>query len=333
MIVPTAVDLKYRQARPIVLEIGERVRSIITRHLEGTGYAFVGRQKAAESLAEKIETGRYQSWSELDDLYGCTIVVPTSAKEPQVLEFLRGAFREIDVRRRGNSLKDPNVFRFDSTRFIGTILPTLSPEPPDALSRQRFEVQVRTAFEHAWAVATHSLVYKGERIDWRRFRLLAQLKAATEQMDSLINGFDMVAGLISEESWPEVTCKRMIEQALRARFVAGDIPAECEPASWVRFCENVYALVKSGAGGHRNLRVETMGRAIACIDRAIDTNRGEAFPRSVSLVQFILGALASEGMIENSMKDYCPMITSQLRSLFPAVTNINWNFDFELPGV
>jgi len=176
MIVPVAVDVKYRQSKELLVEVEDRVRGAITRYLEGTGYAFIGRRKQPESLSEKIETGRYRSWSELDDLYACTVVVPTTSTEPQVLDYLRTTFREINVHRRGSSLKDPSAFRFDSTRFIGTLKPTIDPEPPDSLSQQRFEVQVRTAFEHAWAVATHRLVYKCDRIEWRRLRLIPNLR-------------------------------------------------------------------------------------------------------------------------------------------------------------
>ncbi|MBB6095641.1 ppGpp synthetase/RelA/SpoT-type nucleotidyltransferase [Povalibacter uvarum] len=333
MIVPLAVDLKYKQSNPILLEIAERARSIVLRKLEGTGYAFIGRQKEPGSLAEKIESGRYQAWSELDDLYACTIVVPTSAEEPEILEFLRGAFREIQTRKRGSALKDPSTFRYDSTRFIATLRPTLIPEPPDALSRQRFEVQVRTAFEHAWTVATHSIVYKGDSIDWRRLRLIAQLKAATEQMDSLIAGFDQAAELITEENWPEISHRRAIEQMFRARFTNGDIPRDCEPASWVRFSENVYTLIRAAVGARRFVERDVMDRTIQLIQLTIDKNKGEAFPRSISLLQFVLGSLAAGGAIRGALADYCPVVTDQLRSVFPAVGDIKASFNFELPGV
>lgn len=331
MIVPVAVDVKYRQSRVALLEVESRVRGLITQHLEGTGYAFIGRQKQSDSLAEKIETGRYRSWDELDDLYACTIVVPTTSVEPQILDFLRTAFREVQVRRRGSTQKDPGVFRFDSTRFIGTLRPGSGVEYPEAISKQRFEVQVRTAFEHAWAVATHSLVYKGEKIEWRRLRLIAQLKAATEQLDHLIGGFDKVAELIDEESWPEVVGKRRIESIFRTSFEVGDIPADCMPASWVRFSENVYSLVQGALG--RRLPQEALDRALNSIQEAIRRHRGDAFPRSVSLVQFAIGALVTDKIIGDSLERYCPMITEQLVSVFPATARINARFDFQLLGV
>jgi hypothetical protein len=174
-------------------------------------------------------------------------------------------------------------------------------------------------------------VYKGDRIEWRRLRLLAQLKAATEQLDNLITGFDSVAELIVEESWPEVISKRKVERTMRERFECGDIPLDCQPASWVRFSDNVYSLIR-GATGKRPDDT-TVNRAIASIQKAVDNNRGDAFPRSISLVQFVLGALTLDGIVAESLGGYCPMVTEQLKTTFPAVTRLKEQFDFQLYGV
>lgn len=40
---------------------------------DNKGYALTSRIKAIESLAEKIETGRFKKWLELDDLFSCTV--------------------------------------------------------------------------------------------------------------------------------------------------------------------------------------------------------------------------------------------------------------------
>jgi|SRR5271167_554059 len=106
---------------------------------------------------------------------------------------------------------------------------------------------------------------------------------------------------------------------------------DCQPASWVRFSDNVYALVRSATG--RRVDDATLDRAIASIQKAVDSNHGDAFPRSISLVQFVLGALTLDGIVAESLSGYCPMITEQLKSAFPAVTRLKDQFDFELYGV
>lgn len=328
MIVPVDVDVKFREAAPVIAEVALRVKNAITRDIEGTGWAFIGRTKTAESLAEKIETGRYQRWSELDDLYGCSIIVPTLNEEPDALAFLQSKFREVILRRRGgdDQLKDPQQFRFDSTRFIGTLKPTIDPEPPDAISRQRFEVQIRTAFEHAWAIATHKLVYKANVTDWRRLRLTAQLKSTSEQMDFLISGFDVVSDLIFAERWPAVEFRREIEDKFRQKVTDGSIPGECAPASWVRFTENVFAMLVGIYG--RQINKIQLAEALRDIDAAIAANNGERFPRSISLAQFVLGALSTSGRATGGLRKYCPMVTDQLRNTFPSVASLTGPFDF-----
>ena len=133
-----------------------RVRDVVLYFCEGTGYAYVGRAKSLESIAEKVETGRVAAWSELDDLFGCTIVVPSRRHEKDVLTYLQKEFQEHATKLKGQTKQDPEIFRFGATRFIGTLRPgPVGLAEENDVSRLRFEIQIRTAFEHAWSVATH----------------------------------------------------------------------------------------------------------------------------------------------------------------------------------
>jgi ppGpp synthetase/RelA/SpoT-type nucleotidyltranferase len=81
------------------------------------------------------------------------------------------------------------VFRFDCTRFIGRL------RSPDENTRSPiydipFEVQIKSAFEHAWSATTHLLTYKSSEVNWSKLRLTAQLKAAVEQLDTLVLSFE-----------------------------------------------------------------------------------------------------------------------------------------------
>ena len=67
-----------------------------------------------------------------------------------------------------------------------------------------FEIQVKSAFEHAWAVSTHDLVYKSPEIDWKRLRLAAQIKANVEQLDTLILAFEQTSAIIQENHSPDL---------------------------------------------------------------------------------------------------------------------------------
>ena len=132
MIVPPAIGLKYAQDRPYVEEVARRAKPLVQQFAEERGYAYVGRLKAEESLAEKIETGRFSSWGDLDDLFACAVVIPTVADETGVLEFLDSQFGRVVLRQRGGTLKDPAVFRFDATRFIARLF-VATPEDAGSL--------------------------------------------------------------------------------------------------------------------------------------------------------------------------------------------------------
>ncbi|NEQ78695.1 MAG: hypothetical protein F6K23_40335, partial [Okeania sp. SIO2C9] len=75
MIYPSILDRKYNQYQPFVKEVAKRVKEALLNFCDAKGYAFTSRIKTIESLAEKIETGRFEKWSDLDDLFACTIII------------------------------------------------------------------------------------------------------------------------------------------------------------------------------------------------------------------------------------------------------------------
>ena len=72
----------------------------------------------------------------------------------------------------------------------------------------QFEIQVKSAFEHAWSVSTHDLVYKNSEINWRKLRLAAQIKATVEQLDMLILAFEQTSEFIEDNSYPVIKIKQ-----------------------------------------------------------------------------------------------------------------------------
>jgi ppGpp synthetase/RelA/SpoT-type nucleotidyltranferase len=59
MIYPSILERKYNEYLPFVRVVAERVKSTLVNFCESRGYAFSSRIKSIESLAEKIETGRF----------------------------------------------------------------------------------------------------------------------------------------------------------------------------------------------------------------------------------------------------------------------------------
>src|SRR6266481_1689309 len=105
MITPPAVRLRYVQVEPYLEPLRVLVRSTLQPFVDENGFALASRIKALESLAEKLESGRYKSWSEVDDLVAFAIVVPTLSDEAAAVDFLCSVFEKIDLRARGATNK------------------------------------------------------------------------------------------------------------------------------------------------------------------------------------------------------------------------------------
>src|SRR5579862_246528 len=160
MIVPSVIRRKHSSLENVLQQLRQEVQETVQGFCDDHfGFAYSGRLKTLESLAEKIETGRYAKWTDLDDLFGCCVIIPSLNHEPECFEFLRNAFIEVNTRNRTASKKPPDVFRFEATRFVGRLRHIPPNDPNDPLFSTCFEVQVRTAFEHACSVTTHA-IYK-----------------------------------------------------------------------------------------------------------------------------------------------------------------------------
>ena len=329
MIVPASVLQKHKYVRPYLEKLGRNVKDVVGGYCDHKGYAYAGRAKSSESLAEKIETGRYAKWSDLDDLFACTIVIPTLTDEAEVLEFLRKAFTEDRLLRRGSTLKDPTVFRFDTTRFIGCLGPSGIERNP-VLAAVKFEVQVRTAFEHAWSVTTHALTYKAGQVNWRHLRLAAQLRSAIEQLDQVVSGFERTAEYIAEQQWPSIQAHQAIQVRFKAHVKAGRVPQEVVPESWSRFCENLYSVSLSGVTSRPKNPGKLVNSALDAIDAEITESGDVSFPRSISLLQFSLGSLTKRNVLTAALHGYVPLLTDELLDLFPNSRVLGDRFDLEV---
>lgn len=322
------VGRRYRLDEDLIVAVADRVSDVIRGFCSERGYPFVGRSKAPNSLGEKLESGRYGSWSDVDDLYACTIVIPTLRHEAEVLVFLREAFPEVLTRQRGSTEKSPDVFRFDATRFIGKLKPPPEVPATERVYTAKFEVQVRTAFEHAWSAATHELVYKSGTVDWKRMRMAAQIKAAVEQLDTLVLAFESSAELVTEHRSPDVASRVSVIARIKPYADQGVIPREQEPRDWSRFADNFVELVRAGARASRRDIPNRTDAALAIVSAELEKVH-KSYPRSLSLLQFALGALAEARWLRLPLERYTAVITQELTDAFPATRDVRPVFDFE----
>jgi ppGpp synthetase/RelA/SpoT-type nucleotidyltranferase len=207
MIIPKDIAQNYNYLEPYFIKVKEIVDQTLINYSSQNLFAYSSRIKALDSLAEKIESGRYKDWNSVDDFVGAVIIIPSITYEPKILRFLETSFMKVEIKKRGSTLKSSDVFRFDTTRFIGKLRPIGNGEIINTIN---FEVQIRSAFEHAWSVTTHDLAYKSKTIDWKILRLAAQLKSSVEQLDMITLGALDIKNSIQEHKWPETDLKLKI---------------------------------------------------------------------------------------------------------------------------
>ncbi|MEZ4221372.1 MAG: hypothetical protein R3B13_10645 [Polyangiaceae bacterium] len=303
MVVSTSVKKRYDDLAAHAPALQALVREQLVPICESANYGLADRIKTLDSFAEKLETGRVKSWDELDDLYAATVIVPSLRDEARVLELLDNAFERVALRQRSSTRMPPDVFRFDSPRFIGRL--RASPEREGSpLKSTPFEVQIRTAFEHAWSTTTHALSYKADHVDWKRHRLAAALRASVEQIDLAIAGFERTAEEVLPGQWEESELKRQMLRRFKSLFEARRLPSELRPSAWNRFIDNVYALCRAEAN-RRNRRgraahaevTSVVKDALDCFENWANATAINGVPRSLSLYQTTFGVLADKAVL------------------------------------
>lgn len=326
MIVSAAIKRKYDFYKPYLEALANNIDMALHNFCRSKGFAYTSRIKTLESLSEKIETGRFANWDSLDDLFAATIIIPNQNFEEDVVSFLGSAYETIKVKKKGSTLKSPDVFRFDSTRFIGR-LKVYDEANKQPFTDIPFEVQIKTAFEHAWSVATHSLSYKTNVVDWKILRLTAQLKSSVEQLDMLVSGAKNINEFIQESKWPEVETKKFILDKFLQLKELDLIPDELLPKDGSRFCDNLLNIIKLNPIFSNKETEEVINSSFEIIKTEITTYSKHTFPRSLSLLQLFTAILYKHSKIKANNDSYIPVVTNEMEMLFPETKKISVRFN------
>lgn len=323
---------KFDDFKSLLEDLRERVREQIESFCTKHNYLFEDRIKSPASLIEKLESGRYRQWSDIDDLYGATVIIPTKSHEQGVSDFLQEVFVLDSQRSSSKTNKPPDVFRFDSPRFYLK----LKPDPQFGVEQRSihafiFEVQIKTVFEYAWSRTTHDLAYKAPVIDWKVQRLAALLKAQVEQIDIIVSAFNNTAEVIPESPYTSMDVKREIFIHLSSAIESGKIPTELQPSSWVRFVDNIYKLIEIWSKKPPYLEhagIPYYRQALDLFDSYLDQ---EEIPRSLTLFQTFVGILFSEDNLihKKNIKAYSPVIDPRIKDFFKDFKDIVPPFEID----
>lgn len=316
VIISKDIAQNYNFLKPHLIKVKESVDQTLINYSSNNHFAYSSRIKELDSLSEKIESGRYPDWNSLDDLVGSVIIIPNINYEPQILKFLETSFRKVQLKKRGSTLKSSEVFRFDATRFIGKLRPIDSEEIVNTIN---FEVQIRSAFEHAWSVTTHDMAYKSKTIDWKILRLAAQLKSSIEQLDMISLGANTIKNSIQEHKWPETELKTRICLFFDKIFEINIIPEELKPKDMSRFAENIFSLLKKTFYSINQKKWNSeLTKVLSSIEQHLKKFASEDFPMSLSLYQLCYGILLKESIISDEVLRNVPFHKGDLfETIFP----------------
>lgn len=201
---------------------------------------YESRLKELTSFALKAETGRVQKISSLEDFFAATLVVENSASIDAAIALVE---RRFDVVRRRPSdpletHKEPSSFVFDDCRLY-LRLPEDSNRRPRGFEGLVFELQLKTFLQHAWAIATHDLTYKGDQSRWATSRIAFQVKAMLEHAELSIAESAVLAdsGLLNK------TNPKARKSAELIAFFRGVWPEDQLPPDLIRLANNVSDLL------------------------------------------------------------------------------------------
>jgi len=240
MKVPASIRSIYTERLPLY----EKLKTEIDKQIHSwkdERWHYESRIKTEESFALKVESGRFSDPSNLEDWFGATIVVPNLNAVSSVEKILRSRYgiSERRPRKIDRTHKDANSFPFDDLRIYASIKPD-DRYPETELEGIVFEIQIKTFLQHAWSIATHDLVYKGDNITWSSERIAFQVKAMLEHAEVSIAEAD---ALSRSENLAKTT--KTVENINKIASLIRDIWGDQLPSDLKRVASLVHELIQS----------------------------------------------------------------------------------------
>ena len=176
----TAIMQEYKDNLPRFRTIEQEVKEKLKKTLSDAGLivaAIESRIKGADSLAGKLELKghKYNSLADLTDILGLRVITFYIDDVDKVASAVERLF-EIDWE---NSVDKRKIHEIDSFGYLSLHYICSVPDFP-----YRFEIQMRTLLQHAWANMDHDTGYKsGVEIPKRYLRNMSRLAGMLELVD------------------------------------------------------------------------------------------------------------------------------------------------------
>ena len=193
----------YTSKRNLYKQLGNKVHNIIKELLDLNNidiHAIFYRAKEIESFKEKIKDPKYTNPQEqITDLAGIRIICYVESDIEKICKVIEDNF-EIDLPNSGDKseLLGTDKVGYKSVHYVAKLnSQRLSLPEYGNFSKSKFEIQVRTILQHAWAEIEHDRNYKfsGELPPeiQRRFKLVAgSLELADKEFDRIASDIDKI---------------------------------------------------------------------------------------------------------------------------------------------
>lgn len=188
---------EYNELLPDLQELKSAVENIIRKEITNSGIfisTYTSRIKTEKSLEGKLELKgyKYKDIYDLTDILGARVVTYYVSDVDRIASLLEKLFdidRENSVDRR--KVYNVDQFGYQSLHYICRLPESLyKSDNHRNINKIRFEFQIRTSLQDAWAQVTHDIGYKSDveipRMILRRLnRLSGLLEMADEEFNSI----------------------------------------------------------------------------------------------------------------------------------------------------
>lgn len=228
MKIAKAVRDAYHSRKGVYERLSEDICTRLSPELSSRGWLFTSRVKQLESYALKIETGRVDDPSRMEDFFACTIIVPTLSQASLAEQLLEEIY-EVHTRRPASdeaTHKKASDFVFDDLRLYLKRRGAATGRNDD-LDGVIFEVQIKTVLQYAWGIASHDLIYKTDTVSWSKERIAFQVKAMLEHAEIAIAEAERLAEspAIAKRDQETVNILEVI-QIIRNFWAADRLPSD-----------------------------------------------------------------------------------------------------------
>lgn len=236
------VRAAYLEQKPIFEGLQARVDDLLQKACRQNRWHYESRVKEEASYALKLETGRVPALDDVEDFFGATIVVRNSSEIGRAVRLVR---EHCDIRNRRPPAPPrthlrSSSFEFDDLRLY-VVLKADNTVPPRPEDGRVFEIQIKTFLFHAWAIATHDLIYKSDSIHWGRERIAFQVRAMLEHAENSIEQAETLAAnsvaLGREDRHSE-------ELSAFLQYIVATWPADQLPEDLRRLAQNIRDLLE-----------------------------------------------------------------------------------------